>query len=100
VPDSTKTLTILGKNITLNFKGSVNVLEFLNANKVGIDQSCGGNGTCTTCRIFVLQGQEFLNPRTELEIERAQERSFLTYERLACQTELNHSTVIDIPEDQ
>ncbi|MBC7743414.1 MAG: 2Fe-2S iron-sulfur cluster binding domain-containing protein [Bdellovibrionaceae bacterium] len=98
--DSTKTLTILGNNRTLEFKGAVNVLDFLNAKKVGIGQSCGGSGTCTTCRIFILKGIEYANPRTELELERANERSFLTYERLACQTEISGSVVIEIPDDQ
>ena len=34
--DSTKTLTILGNSLTLNFKGSVNVLDFLNAAELEI----------------------------------------------------------------
>ncbi len=99
VADSTKTLTILGNIRALSFKGSVNVLEFLNANKVSIDQSCGGNGICTTCRIFVRKGLDSLAPRTDLENERATERNFTADERLACQTEISGSVEIEIPED-
>ncbi|MBC7421009.1 MAG: (2Fe-2S)-binding protein [Bdellovibrio sp.] len=85
--------------LTLNFKESVNVLDFLNAKKVSIAQSCGGNGTCTTCRFFVREGVENFSPRSELEIERATERDFLFNERLACQTEITGSAVIEIPDE-
>lgn len=81
------------------FKGRVNVLDFLNAHKVIIEQSCGGNGTCTTCRFFVLKGEENLSPRTELELERAEERNFSPNERLSCQTEVFGSVEIEIPQE-
>ncbi len=97
--DSTKTLTILRKDYALAFKDSVNLLDFLNANKVSINQSCGGNGTCTTCRFFVLEGAENLSPPSELEVERSTERNFLSNERLACQTEIHNSARIEIPDE-
>ena len=97
--DSTKTLTILGIIQPLFFKERINLLEYLNANKVGIGQSCGGNGTCTTCRVFILKGAENLNVRTELEVERATERNFSDHERLACQTEVFGSIEIEIPQE-
>ncbi|RYZ87219.1 MAG: (2Fe-2S)-binding protein, partial [Proteobacteria bacterium] len=39
--------------------------------RAGIDiaTSCGGSGTCGTCRVFVIQGLEALPPRNEIEIE-------------------------------
>jgi ferredoxin, 2Fe-2S len=94
---STKTLHILGNLDVINFKSPQNVLELLNASDISIDQSCGGNGICTTCRFFVLKGAEFLSERSELEIERAEERNFLSNERLACQTEISGSAEIEIP---
>lgn len=72
----------------MQFNAGENLLDTLNANKVSISQSCGGNGTCTTCRVFVLNGIENCASRTELETERAQERGFELQERLSCQTEL------------
>jgi ferredoxin, 2Fe-2S len=99
VADSTKTLTILGKSRPLLFKEHVNVLEILNVNKISIGQSCGGNGTCTTCRFFVLNGADNLSKRTELELERSAERNFKSNERLACQTEIFGSIEIEIPEE-
>jgi 2Fe-2S ferredoxin len=97
VVDSTKTLTILENFVDLQFKEPVLVLDFLNANKISIDQSCGGNGTCTTCRFIVRDGLTSFSQRTETEQERADERNFLATERLACQTTICDSAVIEIP---
>ncbi len=92
---STKTLTVLKYiDAKLNFvteikyNESQNLLDLLNAHKVGISQSCGGFASCTTCRIFMKKGVEFIKPREELETERAVERGFSLQERLACQIEL------------
>ncbi len=95
--DSTKTLTIFGNLISLKFIGPTNVLEILNANNIGIDQSCGGFGICTTCRIFVREGTNSFSERTDLELERAEERGFSSNERLACQSTLFDSATIEIP---
>jgi ferredoxin len=95
VGHSTKTLTVLKYNdAKLDFVSEIkynetqNLLDLLNAHKVGISQSCGGFASCTTCRIFVTNGLEYIKPREELEAERANERDFSLQERLACQIEL------------
>lgn len=97
--DSTKTLTILNYSIEISFKENINLLKLLNANNIGINQSCGGNGVCTTCRFFVRSNQENLTQPSDLEIEHKQERNFSNFERLACQTELLGSVSIEIPEN-
>ena len=96
---STKTLTILGYLKSISFKANENLLDILNANKVSINQSCGGNGSCTTCRIITHSEGQFFSERNELEIELASERSFLSNERLACQTRLLESVTIEIPQE-
>lgn len=92
---STKTLTVLKYNDAklefvseIKFKQTQNLLELLNAHKISISQSCGGFASCTTCRIFVTKGLEYLNPREGEEADRALERNFTDKERLACQVEL------------
>ena len=45
--------------------------------------SCGGEGICTTCRIFLKKGE--LTPPNSLEAERAEERGYEKTERLSCQ---------------
>lgn len=92
---STKTLKVFKDNNShLEFVSEVelfesyNLLELLNAHNIGINQSCGGHASCTTCRVLVNKGAEFLASRNEQEEERASERSFMHHERLACQVEL------------
>lgn len=48
--------------------------------------ACGGKGVCSTCRIEVLEGAEFLAPRSEAEARIAQKRAWGADVRLACET--------------
>lgn len=97
MPDSTKTLTISKNNVELQFDKPIRLLDLLNANEISINQSCGGFGICTTCRVFVLNGKASLSDRSEIELERAEERGFDENERLACQTEICGDVEIEIP---
>lgn len=94
--DSRKTLHIRGFFSPLEFTPGDILLDTLNANKVGISQSCGANGSCTTCRVFVLKGIEKCGRRSEIEAERAEERGFADNERLACQTRIYDDIEIEI----
>lgn len=93
---TTKTLQIRNLFSVIKFKTDANLLNTLNANKVSISQSCDGNGTCTSCRVFILKGVDSCSPRTEVELERATERNFLINERLACQTTIGGDLEIEI----
>jgi ferredoxin len=93
---STKTLHILGNYSPISFKVGENLLDTLNANKISISQSCEASGSCTTCRVLIHKGIENCTPRTEIEIERANERNFNANERLSCQTYLNGNVEIEI----
>lgn len=48
--------------------------------------ACGGNGRCSTCRVMVLEGQEYCAPRTPAEQALAIQLRFDPSVRLACQT--------------
>lgn len=65
--------------------------------KIDIPHSCGGFGTCGTCRVWVRQGLEFLPPRNEVEQEMATERGFEDHERLCCQNHPCPGLVLEIP---
>jgi 2Fe-2S ferredoxin len=62
------------------------ILQAALNNRIEINHSCGGNGTCGTCRIFVQKGLDLLEKANEIEAEFAAERGFAENERLACQT--------------
>lgn len=98
---SRKTLTVAetlfqpGAQLELDVKSleksahPVTLLETLSANKISINQSCGGHGTCGTCRVEILSGADMLKPPSEYEIEASQELSLPTSCRLSCQSELD-----------
>jgi len=46
---------------------------------------CGGNARCSTCRVRVLEGLEFCQPRTEAELKLARKLGLPQDIRLACQ---------------
>lgn len=61
------------------------VLDVALRQGIPLNHTCGGHGTCGTCRVRVRAGLEKLGPRNEIEAEMAQDRGFTDEERLACQ---------------
>jgi 2Fe-2S ferredoxin len=74
------------------------LLEAALREKIELPHSCGGHGTCGTCRVFVLEGLEKLSPRNEIEAEFADERGFQSNERLCCQNYPVSGLVLKIPD--
>lgn len=50
-----------------------------------VASSCGGDGVCAKCRVFVLEGAENLSPAEESELQLAARLKFNSNERLSCQ---------------
>lgn len=76
------------------------MLQWLLQNQIEVSHSCGGMGTCGTCRILILEGQELLNSRNPIEEEWASERQLPPQERLACQTTVCGGVKILIPTEE
>jgi len=85
-------------DLEIDFKNEETLLEVLLKNEIDIDHSCGGMGTCGTCRAFVCSSLEDLPPRNEVESERATDLSFNASERLCCQLKPYDGLAIDLPE--
>ena len=66
--------------------GEVSILDLVLDNDLELDHSCGGMGSCGTCRIIVEKNLHSLAPRNEVESELALDRGFEECERLACQS--------------
>lgn len=75
----------------------MSVLEVALRYGIGLNHSCGGMGSCTTCRVYIEEGLELLPERTELELERAEERFFDENERLSCQIPALPGLKVKIP---
>lgn len=73
------------------------LLANLIENQIEIDHSCGGNGTCGTCRIQVVEGINYFSSVEEIEAEMQRERGFQKNERLSCQSYVSGKVKIKIP---
>lgn len=96
-PKSLISFRILPENKIVQASHGQTVLEALQNSKIKIDSSCGGMGTCGTCRIFVDQGLDRLGPRTEAENEISQDRAFESNERLSCQCVVQEGLILRKP---
>ncbi len=63
--------------------------------KYPVASSCKGDGICSKCRITILEGNQNLNPQSELEIKTKQRNKVTVDERLSCQVYLNGDITID-----
>ena len=83
-------------NVEVSHK-SCTVLEAALSEGIEIDHTCGGNGTCGTCRIVVEAGLDKIGERNEIEKEMAEDRGFAPEERLACQTHVISGLIVRRP---
>ncbi|MFN8846617.1 MAG: 2Fe-2S iron-sulfur cluster-binding protein [Bdellovibrionales bacterium] len=72
------------------------ILELLLENKIEIDHSCGGNGSCGTCLFYLFGSLQAITEKNAIELEMAQDRGFSENERLACQTHVLKSCEIKL----
>lgn len=78
------------------------ILQSLAENQIDWMQACGAKGRCTTCKMLVLQGKEWLSPLSEAEKRFAQQGRLLLDERLACQSKPikfleNETLIVSVP---
>ena len=62
------------------------ILQATIAANINHTHACGGNGKCSTCRVGVIEGIEYCQPRNSAEQEIADKLNFPDEVRLACQT--------------
>ena len=81
----------------VDFDGRPSVLELAISHHLPLESSCGGMGTCTTCRVFVRSDLSKMSERNEVEAEMARDREFEEFERLSCQLEAFDGLEVEIP---
>lgn len=69
-------------------KRQLTLLDIAVQNSVEIAHSCGGMGSCGTCRVRLVIHNGPAMERGELESEMALERGYSPDERLSCQLEI------------
>jgi len=93
-------MTFLPGNRSVPIGSAPSVLDVALQNHVDLSHSCGGMGSCTTCRVWIEGNITKLAPRNELEQEIATSRNFDDRERLACQLEPVEGLVVRIPDSR
>jgi len=96
---STISITFLPSKQVVDASQGESILEAGLREEVDIPHSCGGNGTCGTCRVWVVEGLDRLPPRNDVEQEMADDRQFKPQERLCCQNYPVEGMVLQIPRD-
>lgn len=77
-----------------------NLYRAAHAAGVAMASVCGGLGSCTGCRVRILEGEEYLSPMGYKERERLGNTFFITKERLACQTTTSGPLVVEVLQEQ
>ncbi len=83
-----------GKRHTLDAKVGKTLLELAVDKSVDLPHSCGGMGSCGTCRVRLVVVSGPTPERSEIEAEMASERGYPDEERLSCQLEIPEEPVV------
>jgi class 3 adenylate cyclase/CDGSH-type Zn-finger protein len=81
-------LKLIPDNLTIAVPSDRTVLSAVQEAGVPIASACGGNGQCSTCRVWVMEGLENCSPRSEIEVALVEKLRLPDHLRLACQTRL------------
>jgi 2Fe-2S ferredoxin len=84
-------------DVPLSHNPEHTILDLALKAKIDMDHTCGGNGTCGTCMVYVEKGLEEFGERNDIEAEFAQERGLAPHERLSCQNYPHEGLVVTVP---
>ncbi|WP_428387732.1 2Fe-2S iron-sulfur cluster-binding protein [Mucisphaera sp.] len=86
----------------LDLKAAVgqSVLEVALDNGIGIEHACGGVCACSTCHVYLEQGEELFNEAEDEELDRVEEAPGIQMNsRLSCQCRIQEEgeIVVKVP---
>ena len=86
-------------NRTVEVETGSSILEAAMRHEVPLFHTCGGNCSCSTCRVRVLKGAENISEMESMEAEVLDSFDLKEPHRLGCQTLVLGGTVeVEIPE--
>ena len=92
-------ITFKNKSFTVEVEKGISVLEAALRFDMPIYHTCGGNCSCSTCRVLVLGGAENLSEAEGSEKEVLDAFDLLPPHRLGCQAQvLKGDVIVEIPE--
>ena len=80
---------------------NISVLEAAELLDFPLDHDCGGNASCSTCRVDVMAGEEHLS-EIDFEEQDLLDREALTepFHRLSCQAKILGDVMVQVPEEK
>jgi ferredoxin len=90
-------LHIEGEEASLKVKQNTVILNALKENDIQISYYCGGNCSCGTCRIQIVEGASNLSPALGREVMVLGHENSQKGDRLACQVRIMGDVRILIP---
>ena len=91
-------ITFKNKNLIVDVESEISILDAALRYEMPIYHTCGGNCSCSTCRVLVLSGAENLSPMEEGEKEILDAFDLLPPYRLGCQARiLKGDVAVEIP---
>lgn len=91
---STTTVEFLPDNLLVEILPGESILDAALRAGIAHTNACGGDGECTTCRIYVVDGVENCTERTRREERHSERLGFDDAVRLACQTQVTDDVVV------
>lgn len=90
-------LVFRDKNVTLNVARGTSILDAAMDHGITLYHTCGGNASCSTCRIRVLSGANHLSPIEDAESQVLAAFDLEAPHRLACQSQVLGDVEVEIP---
>ena len=88
-----------GRDRTVDVEKGVSILEAALRHHVPIYHTCGGNCSCSTCRVLVLKGAEHLSPMEDMEATVLDSFDLKPPHRLGCQSIVTGGIVeVEVPQ--
>jgi len=88
------TLKLKNANISIEVNEGQTILEATLENGIKHAHACGGNAICSTCRVYIEEGIENLNPKNKKEQKLSASLGLDSEIRLACQTRLSGDATV------
>ena len=91
---------VLFKNLdkTIEALEGQSILDAALDNDILLTHDCGGNCTCSTCHVIILEGMENLSGKEEAEQDQLEMAEGLTVtSRLGCQAKISGEVMLEIP---
>lgn len=92
------TFKIKNTEVTVDVEKGISVLDAALRFKIPIYHTCGGNASCSTCRIVVLGGAKHLSGVETAEAQVLDAFDLKAPYRLGCQSQVLDDVTVRIPE--